>query len=89
MVSRRITSVRPLWAIEGGRVTLGYLGSFDSLNPYIIRGVSPPSLRELVFESLLARSGDEPFSLYGLIAETIEIAPDPVMNGVVSRATMR
>lgn len=63
-------------APKGGRVTLGYLGSFDSLNPYIIRGVSPPSLRELVFESLLARSGDEPFSLYGLIAETIEVAPD-------------
>lgn len=63
-------------APKGGRVTLGYLGSYDSLNPYIVRGVSPPSLRELVFESLLTRSGDEPFSLYGGIAETIAVAPD-------------
>lgn len=63
-------------APKGGRVTLGHLGSFDSLNPFIIRGVSPPSLRELVFESLLTRAGDEPFSLYGSIAESVDVAPD-------------
>jgi peptide/nickel transport system substrate-binding protein len=63
-------------APKGGRVVLGMLGSFDSLNPFIIRGVSASGLREYVFESLLARSSDEAFTLYGLIAESIELPPD-------------
>jgi peptide/nickel transport system substrate-binding protein len=63
-------------APTGGRVVLGVLGSFDSLNPFIIKGVSATGLRNYVFESLLARSGDEPFTLYGLIAESIEVPPD-------------
>ncbi len=52
------------------------LGTFDSLNPFIIRGVSATGLREYVFESLMARSADEPFTLYGLIAESVELPPD-------------
>ena len=63
-------------APDGGRLVLGAQGTFDSLNPFIIRGVSPTGLREYVFESLMVRSGDEPFSLYGLIAETVELPPD-------------
>lgn len=63
-------------APRGGRLTLGMLGTFDSLNPFIIRGVSATGLREYVFESLMARSGDEPFTLYGLIAESVELPPD-------------
>jgi peptide/nickel transport system substrate-binding protein len=63
-------------APHGGRVVLGQLGSFDSLNPFIIKGSSAGKLREYVYESLLARSGDEPFTLYGLIAESIELPPD-------------
>jgi peptide/nickel transport system substrate-binding protein len=63
-------------APRGGRLTLGALGSFDSLNPFIIKGVAATGLREYVYESLLVRSGDEPFSLYGLIAQSIELAPD-------------
>ena len=63
-------------APRGGRLVLGVLGSFDSLNPFIIKGVSASGLREYVYESLMARSGDEPFSLYGLIAESIELPPD-------------
>lgn len=63
-------------APSGGRVVLGVLGSFDSLNPFTIRGVSASGLRNYLFESLLARSGDEPFTLYGLIAESIEVPPD-------------
>jgi peptide/nickel transport system substrate-binding protein len=63
-------------APKGGRLVLGMLGSFDSLNPFIIRGVSASGLREYVFESLMARSGDEPFTLYGLIAESIELPAD-------------
>lgn len=63
-------------APRGGQLRLGALGSFDSLNPFIIKGVAAPGLRDSVFESLLARSADEPFTLYGLIAERIEVPPD-------------
>lgn len=63
-------------APKGGRLNLGVLGTFDSLNPYIVKGVTPVGLRDFVFESLLARSQDEPFSLYGHIAERVEVPPD-------------
>ncbi len=63
-------------APQGGRVVLGVLGTFDSLNPFIIRGVSASGMRDYVFESLLTRSADEPFSLYGLIAESVEVPAD-------------
>ena len=63
-------------APKGGRLTLGTLGTFDSLNPFIVKGVAPAGLRGLVFESLMARSADEPFSLYPLIAEAIQMPPD-------------
>jgi peptide/nickel transport system substrate-binding protein len=48
------------------------LGTFDSLNPFIVRGLPAQSMRGYVFESLMARGYDEPFSLYGLLARTIE-----------------
>lgn len=63
-------------APKGGRLRLGALGTFDSLNPFIIRGVTPSGVREYVYESLMARSQDEPFTLYGLIAERIEVPED-------------
>jgi peptide/nickel transport system substrate-binding protein len=50
----------------------GVLGTFDSLNPFIVKGLPAQSLRGYVFESLMARGYDEPFSLYGLLARTIE-----------------
>jgi peptide/nickel transport system substrate-binding protein len=63
-------------APKGGRLVLGALGTFDSLNPFIIRGVTPGHMREFVYESLMARSGDEPFALYGLIADSVEVPED-------------
>ncbi|MEQ1717526.1 MAG: extracellular solute-binding protein [Hyphomicrobium sp.] len=63
-------------APKGGRVVLGYLGSFDSLNPMIVKGVPAAGVREFAVEALMARGLDEPFTLYGLIAETIDIAAD-------------
>ena len=63
-------------APKGGRLTLGYVGSFDSLNPFIVQGVSARGLREYVFESLMTRGLDEPFTLYGLLAESIEVPDD-------------
>ncbi|MEQ1651080.1 MAG: extracellular solute-binding protein, partial [Hyphomicrobium sp.] len=63
-------------AIKGGRVTLGVLGSFDSLNPLIVKGSPASGIREFAIESLMARGLDEPFTLYGLLAETINVADD-------------
>ncbi|MGL4398197.1 MAG: extracellular solute-binding protein, partial [Hyphomicrobium sp.] len=63
-------------APKGGRLTLGQLGSFDSLNPLIVKGVPVAGVREFSVESLMARGLDEPFTLYGLLAETIDIADD-------------
>lgn len=63
-------------APKGGAITYGATGSFDSLNPFIVRGTSALGLREHVFESLLARGYDEPFTLYGLLAETVEVPDD-------------
>lgn len=62
-------------APKGGDVRLAAIGTFDSLNPFILRGVSAAGLGQ-VFESLMAGSADEPFSQYGLLAERIEMAAD-------------
>ena len=63
-------------APKGGRLVLGAFGSFDSLNPLIVRGVAANGIREFTVESLMARGLDEPFSLYSLIAESVEVPPD-------------
>lgn len=63
-------------APKGGSIVFGATGSFDSLNPFIVRGTAAIGLREHVFESLLARGYDEPFTLYGLLAETVEMPDD-------------
>jgi len=63
-------------APKGGSVTFGALGSFDSLNPLIVKGVAAAGIRDYVFESLMARSYDEPFTLYGLLAESVETPED-------------
>ncbi len=59
-------------APKGGRLVQGVLGSFDSLNPLIVKGVAVQQIRGYVFESLMARGYDEPFTLYGLLADTVE-----------------
>ena len=63
-------------APKGGRVTLGILGSYDSLNPMIVQGIPAAGVRDFAVESLMARGLDEPFTLYGLLAETIDVASD-------------
>jgi peptide/nickel transport system substrate-binding protein len=65
-------------APKGGRLVQGILGTFDSLNPLIVRGlavqqiVAVQQMRGLVIESLLARGNDEAFTLYGLLAKSVE-----------------
>ncbi len=63
-------------AAKDGRVTFAMQGSYDSLNPLIVKGEPADGVRDYVYESLLARANDEPFTLYGLIAESVETPPD-------------
>lgn len=63
-------------APKGGRIVFGNTGGFDTLNPFTQKGTSPWQLRYWGFESLMGRSWDEPFTLYGLLAESIRPAPD-------------
>src|SRR5204862_7573024 len=59
-------------APKGGRLVWGILGTFDSLNPLIVRGLAVQQIRGFVVESLMARGNDEAFTLYGLLAKSVE-----------------
>ncbi|MEM0900240.1 MAG: extracellular solute-binding protein [Pseudomonadota bacterium] len=66
-------------ANQTGSIAYGVVGTFDSLNPFVLksmrttaRGVWDPEFGNLVFESLMLRSRDEPFTMYGLLAEKAE-----------------
>ncbi len=59
-------------APKGGRFVQGALGTFDSLNPLIVKGLPAQNIRGYVVESLMARGYDEPFTLYGLLAQSVE-----------------
>lgn len=63
-------------APKGGKAVFGNTGGFDSLNPFTLKGTSPWQLRFWGYESLMGRSWDEPFTLYGLLAESIEVPED-------------
>ncbi len=63
-------------APKGGKVVFGNTGGFNSLNPFVQKGTPPWQLRFWTHESLMGRSWDEPFTLYGLLAESVETAPD-------------
>jgi microcin C transport system substrate-binding protein len=62
-------------APKGGTVRLSTIGTFDTLNPYTLKGV-PAAGVGAMFETLMASSLDEPFSEYGLIAASIEVPED-------------
>jgi peptide/nickel transport system substrate-binding protein len=63
-------------APQGGQLRQAITGTFDTLNPFIIKGNAANGIRTYMFESLMARNGDEPFSLYGLLAESIDVSDD-------------
>ncbi len=61
-------------APKGGRVTVGVQGTFDSLNPFNVKaGSAAQGISGNVYQGLMQRSFDEPFTLYGLIAKSIDI----------------
>jgi len=59
-------------APKGGQLVQGVLGTFDCLNPFIVKGLPAANIRSYVVESLMARGYDEPFTLYGLLADSVE-----------------
>ncbi len=63
-------------APKGGKVVFGNTGGFDTLNPFAQKGTPPWQLRFWGYESLMGRSWDEAFSLYGLLAESVNVAED-------------
>ncbi|PRY26763.1 peptide/nickel transport system substrate-binding protein [Aliiruegeria haliotis] len=63
-------------APKGGRIVLSEVGSYDSLNPFILKGRFVYGQRQYGYESLLGRNYDEPFTLYGLLAESVETGPN-------------
>lgn len=71
-------------APKGGKLTVGVVGTFDSLNPFVLKSMrttarglfSDGEFGNLVFETLMQRSRDEPFTLYPLLAEKVAIDPE-------------
>jgi len=62
-------------APRGGSVNLSAVGTFDTLNPFILKGVAAAGIAK-VFDTLLDASTDEPFSEYGLVAGSVELPAD-------------
>jgi microcin C transport system substrate-binding protein len=62
-------------APKGGDVRFGALGSFDSLNPFILKGIPAAGVGS-TFDTLMTSADDEPFSYYGLVAESLEVPAD-------------
>jgi len=63
-------------APQGGELKLSSIGTFDNLNPYIIKGQPAASVDSLTNITLMVQSYDEPFSMYAELAETVEHASD-------------
>ncbi|MER9479975.1 extracellular solute-binding protein [Mesorhizobium sp. M0494] len=70
-------------APKGGSITYCGVGSFDNLNPFILRslrttarGMMDQAFGNLVFEPLMQRNYDEAFSLYGLLADSADMDPE-------------
>ncbi len=62
-------------APKGGMLRLGTIGTFDTINKDIVKGIGAEGLL-LTFDPLMVRSAEEPFTLYGVIAQGVEVAPD-------------
>lgn len=67
-------------APKGGTLKQHVIGSFDSLNPFIVKGDPAAGMSfirsGLLYESLMQNAWDEPFTLYGVLAKDITVAED-------------
>jgi len=61
---------------KGGNIVISAFGTFDSLNPFLLKSLSPAQINNLMFDTLMTRSLDEPSSSYALIADSYELARD-------------
>ncbi|MBK8456961.1 MAG: ABC transporter substrate-binding protein [Phyllobacteriaceae bacterium] len=64
-------------APKGGRINYAVVGTFDSVNPFIVQGSAARGLTDLafgynVYEPLMQRSASEPFTLYPLLAKSVD-----------------
>jgi len=75
-------------APKGGTVRLSSIGSFDTLNPFTLKG-RPAAGARLVYDQLLAPAADEPSSEYGLLAESVEVPEDKSWVAFTLRAEAR
>ena len=61
---------------KGGSITISAFGTFDSLNPFLLKSLAPAQINNLMFDTLMTRSLDEPSSSYALVAESYTLADD-------------
>ena len=61
---------------KGGNITISAFGTFDSLNPYLLKSLSPAQISNLMFDTLMTRSLDEPSSSYSLVAKSYKLSDD-------------
>ena len=62
-------------APKGGTLRMGSIGTFDSFHPFIMRGM-PAAQISLTYETLGESNRNEDFAIYGLLANSFELAPD-------------
>src|SRR5216684_7361602 len=62
-------------APKGGTMKFSAIGTYDTLNPFVVKGVAAAGIGQ-IFDTLAVASQDEPGSEYALIAESIDLAPD-------------
>jgi microcin C transport system substrate-binding protein len=75
-------------ARKGGDVRLHAVGTFDTLNPFILKGVAAAAIGEL-FDTLMTSSADEAFAQYGLVAESVQVPADRSWVGFTLRREAR
>ena len=61
---------------KGGNITISAFGTFDSLNPFLLKSLSPAQINNLMFDTLMTRSLDEPSSSYSLVANSYKLSDD-------------
>ena len=57
-------------------IVISAFGTFDSLNPFLLKSLSPAQINNLMFDMLMTRSLDEPSSSYALLAKAYQLADD-------------
>ena len=63
-------------APKGGALKVPGLDTFETVNPFILKGRKEPLAESLLFDTLMARAFDEPDAYYGLVAKTVEQPAD-------------